>query len=632
MDAKYLTIREDLDLLSSDFTADVADMTAFLSGQDTVTIEHGYGGKHVTVAFLIDEWMITRSQNEMVVSLRGRDNMKLALETYFSKTYFYVPSNTPQVISNIERSFINQEDEKAKLTAAMYTPMGRRIPFAMATALASEVAAEACLKAGLKCVWQAPDYPVVNAEDKTVCFQGSVAEVLKKLIEPMQISEIGKVDLFVRGDTVYVKKRVYPYLINHSMSIDDAMIKDFTLKRINYNLPKSADTVNDQVPIKNVYMRSTVPAEEDAAEPPSASDEDSTTPPPPSDDAEGMTWGDPPTVKEDVIETKDSHGNVLTRVIEKKYTINSIVIKEEKNIWKYIPGYAGAFNDLLQLMEDETTLYEYVGGTPSPYQKLLKKTVAHNIRKVDGNNSIYLAVEIVATTSFSYGGAEYLVNLDVSPADKDALVMEDTILISKERNPDGMYRIDTQEKINGVENPNYGKPLVFRQQETIIHERLTQDLIRTCKTLYMDDKFVTRFEQTSAGQLPGPRRVGPVKVAAEDYEKVATDVADEEPEDQKEKDLEIESTALPLTLLRPLARERKVEAEKLAAKKKYELTMTCLPLPWIKKGDGLQLTGSLTDGRGNSLDMSQFVFLITSSRYQRGEKSYIQEITGVAYL
>lgn len=222
MSDRIITISQELDLLADEFSFDTPYFTKFLNADEDITISQGYEGNNINLTGKADEWNISLSNSEFSLSVRGRDNMKQALETQFQKTYFlYQPSVEPR------------------------TKYDEPIPYEVGETMASAVAQQACTMAGLAIVWDCPDYPVVNAVEPSNGFNESAAEAIKKLIEPFQHTEMFRVDVYASDNTVYVKKRRYPYAVDYSIALTDAKIGSFSLAKTNYK---------DGMKIRNIYV------------------------------------------------------------------------------------------------------------------------------------------------------------------------------------------------------------------------------------------------------------------------------------------------------------------------------------------------------------------------------------------
>ncbi len=546
---KNVTIDSDIELLADDFSFESPFLDAFTNETEAFAFSLGYGGANIqTVEGLADSWAINLTPRSFNLTVKGRDKAKLLLDTQFQKTYFlYSPSVTPE------------------------TKFGVPIPYHVGTIQASAVAREACLLAGLGLVWDAPDYPVVNPIETTNGFNGNIAEALKKLIEPLQITEMFRVDLFLVGSDVYVKKRVWPYVADYTIPLTD-------LKTANISPAK--ENTNPDGPIRSIYViRDEV-------------------------NESGAAWDRQETVTTEVYD-KTGKIVILREVVTTYYTLE-VTTKQIKTVYCMPPDGivpdAVVFENLY-LFEETTTLYDYgnAGVITSGYNRLENKTETSNhyawqIRQ-GMSDLLYKCSVSIKEYAYAYSAA-------------DEMTQEVELKSTQNYNP------DTTPK---------GTP--DKDEKSISYHKINKDLLQVSMTHVKNGEVVDRRTITQAGQLPGPKKVGENGNAGI-LTRYTTTWHQEIPVNATGRDVEIENNLLSRAQLLQFGNELALEK----SKRKYEFTFSGPPLPWLRKGMKFTITGELEDGTGNTFDLSPLVFLITHLTYQMTERSFTGSIKAVAWL
>lgn len=628
MSKKIIEIDQNIDFLSDQLTLTSPYLSDFINEKESYTVKHGYSGKEITAYGVADKWTIKKTKNNLEVTILCRDKMKDALSTYFQKTYIYDPTPTGLdrffPLTTMKVSPITTQGSGEGGGAGVSQPSivvaNRELPYSTGEIMASTVAKDACETAGLGLAWECTDYPVVNEVEKTAGFSGSVADVLKKLVEPLQHTEMFRVDIFIKSDVVIVKKRRYPYVVDTTLSLDDSRIKEFSLTKINYNPPHPDGSIGE-TPVRDIYMvqeSAGTPEEDDDETKEDDEDEDDGGGGGGSSSGGSHGWMNATRVEETILETKDPDTDeVLTRQIKRTYYINEIVIREEELTYKRFEEGEGP----LVLAQDTTIIFQYAGASPlSDYQKLEKKVTTTYLYEEDNESgawgSTYLAKLIISIVTYSYSG-------------NDEIIVEDTFTQAKSFDLQGSLLYD--------EN---GDPIVTTTQETVTNEKITKDLIRITTLNYTNGTFTDKKELTTSGQLPGPKRVGvPVNTTKDDerlkdywQEKLEISEEDDSEEDKTERekgeDIELADNLLSEDQLKEIAEEIKLEQRC----RKYELSLTVLAMPWLQKGKVLKLTGTIKDGLGNSLDLSNYKFLIVNMTYRLTNREYVGTIKAIAYV
>jgi hypothetical protein len=163
----------------------------------------------------IDEYEITVTPSSLVGRVRGRNQAARALDTTFNKKYLRTPI-TPVLASAV----VPLVDSVGNVLPVVPTVYGRF--------MASHVAGEACSFAGVGLSWQIPDYELLV--DFTA--SGRVIDILHTLVAPWVLVEPFRADIYVEGDTLYVKPRPFPITApNYSFTLADARRNQITIRK-----------------------------------------------------------------------------------------------------------------------------------------------------------------------------------------------------------------------------------------------------------------------------------------------------------------------------------------------------------------------------------------------------------------
>jgi hypothetical protein len=637
---KIINIDQNLNYLSDTFDLDLADMSLFLSEQENIEIGLGYEGITITEIMAgIDEWSISRVRNELRSSVKGRDKIKIALETQFIKTYFFdypFGDDGTHCRSGIGGGgtggggvvFGSSTDSSNDLT----DKYGNNIAWEYGDIMASHVASQACSAAGLELVWDAPDYPIVNAMEESQGYHDNVANVLLSLVQSLNQTEMYKVDIFIRNETVYIKKREYPYPIDLLLAIDDINVKDFAL--IKSNPDKT---------IKDIYISRDEKIESTNTDEETDEDEDANT-------NRNSIWGEPPLEAERIIETKNKNEDIIIREFVITYTLNGILVKETSKIYKVAGLNVLGTGFAYELAEETIKNFTYAGGGPHSFYARLD--FIEESKKIWTQRFKCLAC----------GNTEVEANHVLSYPDHLTSVYSLGAYLSEVRNTLESYTYNSNDEIiiqdNYEEQTKYdsaGTQTSKETDETIIaYEAISKDQIRIKTSSYHNGKFTGSVGPvTQSGQMPGPKRVSPViniSSTVEDsnvsgrggtipssndttsfwFKKIEVHDAG--------MDVEFQNNLFSRILLDQIGQEMKDEN----LRKKYTLNMTLLPVPWIKKGDCVRFTGTISDGQGNEINLTTLEdldgnlirFIITGKKYiySRPEKQFLQVITAETWI
>jgi len=426
MSVEQYSVEQDITLLSDEFSAVRPSLQDFLVGKESYVLKAGFDGTNIAAIYgYADEWSVSRTEKGCTVSVTGRDGLKLAMTTHFQHSYFFT-----------------------KPTQDVKNRYGESVSYSVGNTMASSVAANAAAQAGLKMIWQCPDYPIVSEATESAGFNDTVANVLVALIEPLNKTEMFKIDLLVSGSTVIAKKRQWPYAPDYTISLSDIRIMDFKVTRVG----------DDKVPIRNIYVYR-------------------------DERNERTGWDTEPATKSTVIETLDIDGKVLTREISTVYYFIGVVIKEEKLV------YTRLVDDKdVTLASEDIVSYDYGGTMSSDYNKIYTKdtvSIVYDPSPPGSEKKRYKSKDLKTSVSYKY-----------SPLDE--ILMEDTITMTKMFNTNGTYKVDT----------TTGKPQNMIEQNTVSYRAINKDLIETTQTQYVNGTFVDKKVIIQSGQLPGPKMVG----------------------------------------------------------------------------------------------------------------------------
>lgn len=669
---KLINTNHSLDYLSDSFNIDLADFAYYIEEKSEVSIPLGYGAKNVTqIDGIIDQFVINRTGGKSAtMAIKGRDYLRIALERNFRKVYLYkLPeekrenagtsgpaSVVPELGSGTGYSGVIPPDPSGSgRRVKRFRPrdeFGEYIPYATGHIRASRVASDACTSIGFELVWDAPDYYIVNERENEKGFNGTVSSVLLDLISILNHTEMFKIDIFVKSksDTdktpvIYVKKRVFPYIADQTIELEDIRITSLSITIDKYK----------ERPIRNIYVSQDVIGDSQSPEPddeetdPGAPQQVPTGEPPSEDDQ----WIKAPEEDERIVETYNKYGIPIIREVYTSYYINGILIKETKLVYKVAIADVESLDSLLDvpeyLAEERTTVFNYYGGGPySFYQKLesIQETAtihtmtfwcADEQKNVEANHKIEYPSHSVSVKSIYK--SEYFTLLEsYTYNSQDEIIVQDNF----ERHT--FY------------NEQGSSTSVITNQEIKSYEYYSKDQIRTTTTRYVNGVFISSQSVLASGQLPGIKKVAVIRNI---QSKKRTDrIDDEDPEiisggggtgdirNETEvlwykkfkvslygSDYKIHSNILSKAQLQAIAKQIKYEY----LKTKCILEMSVLPLPWMRKGMKLKIDGTVTDGSGDEthdIDLNDFVFLITDISQSRdaATNKFTGTVKGIAFI
>jgi hypothetical protein len=672
---KIISADSNLDNLSDIFSFETPSWGLWTGEETESTIAFGYGNKNLNqIDGFIDTLTISRhGRNNATMSVNGRDYLKKCLESNFTKTYLWkLPqhkrenkgSSGTSIVGGLQVTYTpkgglpSPAGTTAAYHASHFAPkneFGEAIPYSYGNILASSVAREACNSIGFELVWDAPDYYIVNEKEDSRGFNDMIANVLKDLIEPMNQTDMFKIEIFIQGKTntnkdavIYVKKRIYPYKADYTLDLDNIRIKSLTLTK---ELKKDRIIRNIYVSQDEISTSVTAEAEDSgyAKQPPEV---------PPAEEPEHKdVWLKAPETVEKIVETKDSNGNVVVREVFTTYSINGILVKETKQVFKaagYVIGTLQAY--FFELTEDRVKEHYYVGG--GPYSYFTK--VDYTMETAD----IY-SLKLYCTVESKVVEANHIMEYPSHGIEYRGKFIINKQIIREDFTYNAADEIITQRVFE--ENRFYaenGTQTSISTKETITsNEYFAKDQIRSTITRYENGVFIETVQTISAGQLPGPKKVGPVNNTNRKNRSDAKDTDNTAPSSggggdpptydtnrtfwhkkfivsSVGQDVKIHNNLLSKAQLIVIGQEIKYEYSKT----RYRLSMDLLPLPYLKKGTVLKIDGTISDGykgydtdEPHEIDLNDFSFYITKVTYRKERISHTEErlvgtLEGVTYL
>ena len=541
-----IQVDQDTDLLCDKFTLNESDLIDFIAQKSDFIITQGYGTDTITVLEgSPDDWQIAITPQDLKIAVIGRDYLKLAIDTYYRNTFFF---NAP--------------------TSAPKDQFGDFIPYSIGSHTALDIAQSACNLAGLSLSWECPNYPVVNEVVDTQGFSGTVAEVISRLIAPLQHTKMFKIDVYALGRTVHVKQRQWPYVPDYEMTLTQARILGgLSIKRVDYK----------GVPIRWIICSQKVAGNSIIINRNNSGDSGVDVVSAEQFDSQGQL------IAQDITTTTRSNGNVTT---------------QEKRTFRCLPGA-----NTMSLVETAVTSFDYI--VIQNYSKIVGKSTSGEIysQSTPNSDNTYLSQVANTKTSFVYDSL-------------DQLLQEIQAKTSTYYDKKGNVKKDSQ-----------GNDMVTTEVDSTTHTPLDSFNISTLKTKTINGIMVAKDESTSTGQLPGPRKVGQIRGRSGGGNNTTPWVR-KVVVGSVGRDVVLESDVLTQGQLINIASQIKTEQ----AHTEYELTMPLLPMPWIRKGMKIRFTGSISDGLGNSFDVGQLVFLITNIESRLSDKSLTGMMKGIAWL
>lgn len=445
---------------------------------------------------------------------------------------------------------------------------------------ASQVALDACTAAGLGLVWQCMDYDVISDVEGEDSV-GYYDSVANVLKE--LVDKVQYSELYKID--IFIKDTTV-YVKEREYPITTSKIASISLDDVRI-MSLSLNKSNKERKVRHIYVSTDNPA---------SMTEDSNTV---------------------VRDTKDKYGNVIAREQTTTYTVNGITTKIERKMYR---SFGADFQRVdftsangLYMVEDTVTIFEYenTDGSLEPFKTPYQKPV---LVSKDSKFYAYSAVLWTAGTQ-----------------------RETVDFLEKESHSETTYTYDDNILLKEITNDitrdwlQPGTPETRRMTITE-YRKLTKDLVQTVTTQYINELFDTQDIVTQAGQMPGIRKIGQQQRPELWFKKITVNV-------NGDYDIKYHNNYMTVEQLEVVAARLKTEAELT----KYELQLSIIPMPWLRKGMALKLTGNLKDGMGpqhgagendpnHYLALDNFVWTITAITHSRTDNGYTGTLTAVAWL
>jgi hypothetical protein len=686
-DETLINLDQNSEFLSDTFSVETADLTYWLTEKDEIEISFGFGDKNITkMKGDVDNWSIKRTNKTFQFSMSGRDKIKTAIETQFQKIYFFespygknktsmLPDPAIQTkqgsgtadggVNNfsVPASIGSNTGSKFKHPKDKY---GRNIPFAYGNIWASRVAKEAVGSLGNEwsVIWDTSDYLIVNAIEDSKGFNDTIAAILRQLVEPLNQTEMYRTDIYIQDTTIYVKKRRWPYKPTYILDLNDIKIKDFSLVKAEpdiriKNIFISRDEKIDEQTMEDAELEKEEPGED-------IKDENDANAKHEKEDR-WIIW---PEKEERLVETQNPDGVVIMRQYFTTWKINGIVIKEEEKTYKIAGVDLNGIGFAYELAEEKIMNNNYEDGGPYSFYAKLESTIT---TITEWTIDLYCSIH----------GSEVLVNhLQEFPSHFSSMILQ-RIYVSKRTKEVESYTYNSDDEIivqnNYTEVKKYDKDgnQIGIDIEEIIksREHITKDQHKVTVNTYENGIKMNSVTSVESGQMPGPKKVGVPKnqtFLTRDNERDSTNDEGEEDQDiihsttpssigqsggggispnggiyeglwwrkikvhDTGKDIEFDNNLFSRVLMENTGLEMKVEN----LKKKHTLSLSIIPMPWIKKGDVLQITGIIDDGTGNEMDFADLKddtgrllnFLVQKATYNRNNNSFTGRLEAVGWI
>lgn len=225
-DVISFSLESSFDTPANRFSATLAKSAAFIASlkRTGIDIDAGYkdaSGAVSTIRVLangiIDSYSLSLNPNEAITSIRGRDSVAEILDTYYEKIYSPNPNKFKDKFGNVTTNL----NVQVSPTGPAHT-----IPISSQTR-ASLIAKEIIESLNLTMQWDCRDYIIQSDFDAT----GRAIDILKKLVEPWNITELLRVDIYAEGSVIFIKQRLGTYSPNYTYAASNAKIKNFSVDK-----------------------------------------------------------------------------------------------------------------------------------------------------------------------------------------------------------------------------------------------------------------------------------------------------------------------------------------------------------------------------------------------------------------
>jgi len=549
--AGQFTIDSSLDLAADSYTAQVAGSATYLAAADadTITLEAGLIDPATSVAYRvghlvggIDEYELSIEPSRITGRIQGRDRMAELIGRRYQKRYLRAQPTPNEQDAMEDRLFDGAADP---------------IVYVVGTFRASEIAKEVVESCGLTLSWECRDYTLLEGFDAN----GRPLDILRTLVEPWSQVEALKVDILVQGTTVICRPRALTLTPDYTYSVTDARIKQKTLRKRRARRYGKVTLLGKLVPPGTGVVTGSLYTANEV-------DETKTS------------------------ETTDEAGTVIQRVTR----TTTYRMPEKVPIRVHEQTYDRQAGGLLVLVKDEQTenewedaVYDERGATTQPRQK--SQLTNSRMDKLNGK-SIPFQVVSRAEVSFGYDIEEYqditttrkwelkkipaVTSVEtipaVPPATEDTYIVRELVA--------ARYKLEEKERVTRT---------LAEVSHLEVEEVTSVYKVGTAGNFYLSQRDAVK----SAGVRPaGPRPGRTIVIGAGDTgPKAPITVEHRVSSHVWAQDVQYSNPNLEDEDLDFILAQFQVASGLWA----YELTMTYLAMPWIRKGNVLQLTGLLSE-------------------------------------
>lgn len=153
---------------------------------------------------VIDEYSIDIDPDNLIGRIRGRDLMSIVLDRQFKKQFL---KSQPDTEPDID--------------------------FAVGDFLASDIAKEVAESVGLQISWEVRDYVLKEDFDAV----GRPIDIINQLVEPFALIEPFKADVFIQGETIFVRERNGTnFRADYTFDVKDARILRMSIRKRQFTI------------------------------------------------------------------------------------------------------------------------------------------------------------------------------------------------------------------------------------------------------------------------------------------------------------------------------------------------------------------------------------------------------------